>query len=94
MNLAPRLLVDGFNGEHEQAVVVSNDVDFAGAMPHVREDLDLRVTLVNPDARNASPRDLAETSRPTSGVCGRVISTEPVSGHSEGRGCKTTTLVQ
>ena len=53
VNLATRLLVDGLNEEHEPALVVSNDVDFAGAMPHVREDLDLRVTLVNPDARNA-----------------------------------------
>ena len=32
VNLATRLLVDGFNGEYEQAVVVSNDADFAGAM--------------------------------------------------------------
>ena len=31
MNLATRLLVDGFNGEYEQAVVVSNDADFAGS---------------------------------------------------------------
>ena len=44
VNLATELLVDGFNGGHEQ-----------------REDLDLRVTLVNTDPRKASPRDLAET---------------------------------
>ena len=59
VNLATRLLVDGFNGEYEQAVVVSNDADFAGAMRYVRDDLGLRVTLVNPDPRNASPRQLA-----------------------------------
>ena len=47
VNLATRLLVDGFNGECEQAVVVSNDADFAGAMRYVRDDLGLRVTLVN-----------------------------------------------
>lgn len=35
-NLATRLLVDGFNGDYEQAVVVSNDADFAGAMRYVR----------------------------------------------------------
>ena len=35
VNLATRLLVDGFNGEYEQAVVVSNDADFAGAMRYV-----------------------------------------------------------
>ncbi len=59
VNLATRLLVDGFNGAYEQAVVVSNDADFAGAMLYVRDDLGLRVTLVNPDPRNASPRELA-----------------------------------
>ena len=59
MNLATRLLVDGFNGEYEQAVVVSNDADFAAAMRYVRDDLGLRVTLVNPDLRNTSPRELA-----------------------------------
>ena len=59
VNLATRLLVDGFNGEYEQAVVVSNDADFSGAMRYVRDDLGLRVTLVNPDPKNASPRQLA-----------------------------------
>ncbi len=62
VNLATRLLVDGFNGEYEQAVVVSNDADFASAMRYVRDDLGLRVTLVNPDARSTSPRELAEAA--------------------------------
>ena len=62
VNLATRLLVDGFNGEYEQAVVLSNDADFAGAMRYVRDSLGLRVTLVNPDARVSSPRDLANTA--------------------------------
>ena len=62
VNLATRLLVDGFNGDYEQAVVVSNDADFAGAMQYVRDDLGLRVALVNPDPRNTSPRDLADAA--------------------------------
>ena len=62
VNLATRLLVDGFNGEYEQAVVVSNDADFAGAMRYVRDDLGLRVTLVNPGPRNSSPRELADAA--------------------------------
>ena len=62
VNLATRLLVDGFNGEYEQAVVVSNDGDFAGAMRYVRDSLGLRVTLVNPDPKNASPRELADAA--------------------------------
>ena len=59
VNLATRLLVDGFAGAYEQAAVVSNDADFAGAMGYVRDGLGLRVTLVNPDAGNASPRELS-----------------------------------
>ena len=62
VNLATRLLVDGFNGKYEQAVVVSNDADFAGAMRYARDDLGLRVTLVNPDSRNVSPRELASAA--------------------------------
>ena len=59
VNLATRLLVDGFNGEYEQAVVVSNDADFVGAIRYVRDGLGLRVTLVNPDSMNPSPVELA-----------------------------------
>ena len=62
VNLATRLLVDGFNGDYEQAVVVSNDADFAGAIRYVRDDLGLRVTLVNPDSRNVSPKELADAA--------------------------------
>ena len=62
VNLATSLLVDGFNGDYEQAVIISNDADFTGAMRHVRDGLGLRVVLVNPDRRNASPRDLAEAA--------------------------------
>ncbi len=62
VNLATRLLVDGFNGRYEQAVVVSNDADFAGAMRYVRDGLGLHVTLVNPDARRSSPRALASAA--------------------------------
>ena len=62
VNLATRLLVDGFNGEYEQAVVVSNDADFAEAIRYVRDGLGLRVVLVNPDADNPSPRQLADSA--------------------------------
>ena len=62
VNLATRLLVDGFNEEYDQAVVVSNDADFAGAMQYVKNVLGLRVVLVNPDAKNRSPRELAEAA--------------------------------
>ena len=62
VNLATRLLVDGFNREYQQAVVVSNDADFAGAMQYVRDGLGLRVTLVNPDPKTPSPRSLTNAA--------------------------------
>ena len=62
VNLATRLLVDGFVGKYEQAVVVSNDADFAGAMLYVRDELNLRITLVNPDPRNPSPAVLSNAA--------------------------------
>ena len=62
VNLATRLLVDGFNGDYEKAVVVSNDADFSGAMQYVRDGLGLRVALVNPDRRKSSPKDLSDAA--------------------------------
>ena len=62
VNLATQLLVDGFNGEYQQAVVVSNDADFAGAIQYIRDVLGLRVTLVNPDSGASSPRALVNAA--------------------------------
>ena len=62
VNLATRLLVDGFNGEYEQAVVISNDADLATPMRYVRDDLGLRVTVVNPDNNNITHVDLQDAS--------------------------------
>ena len=62
VNLATRLLVDGFNGDYQQAVIISNDADFAGAMEYVRDSLGLRVTLVNPDRRKSSPKNLSNAA--------------------------------
>ena len=62
VNFATRLLVDGFNGECEQAVVVSNDADFAGAMRFVRDGLGMRVVVVNPDPHNRSTRNLVDSA--------------------------------
>ena len=62
VNLATQLLADGFSGKYEQAVVISNDADFAGAMQYVRNDLRLRVTLINPDRLHTSPKRLADAA--------------------------------
>ena len=83
VNLATRLLVDGFNGEYEQAVVVSNDADFSGAMRYVRDDLGLRVTLVNPDPKNASPRQLAGAATYVKRTLEEPPPAEPASPHAE-----------
>lgn len=58
VNLATRLLVDGFNGDYEQAVVVSNDSDLAGPIRYVRDSLRLRATVVNPDYNSYTQREL------------------------------------
>jgi hypothetical protein len=48
VNLAARLLVDGFNGDFESAAIISNDGDLKMPIRIVREELDLPVTVVNP----------------------------------------------
>ena len=70
VNLATRLLVDGFNGDYQQAVIISNDADFAGAMEYVRDSLGLRATLVNPARRTCQTRQHISDvfGRATSGV--------------------------
>lgn len=62
VNLAMRLLVDGFAGAYEHAAVVTNDSDLAGPIKYVRDDLGLRITVVNPDYRNQTNRELADAA--------------------------------
>lgn len=59
VNLATRLVADGFQGKYEQAVVISNDSDLSNAIRCVREEIGLRVVLVNPDRENRSPLSLS-----------------------------------
>ena len=62
VNLAMRLLVDGFTAAYEHAVVVTNDSDLAGPIKYVRDDLRLRITVVNPDSRNNTHPDLKDAA--------------------------------
>lgn len=62
VNLAVSLVADGFKGSYEQAAVISNDSDFAGAMRYVRDELGLRVVQVNPDLKQPSPVTLVEAA--------------------------------
>ncbi len=61
VNLATYLLVDGFSGEYEQAVVVSNDSDLALAIRKVRDVIGLPVGVVNPAPKKPA-RLLTESS--------------------------------
>jgi hypothetical protein len=48
VNLASYLLFDGFRQDYEQAVIVSNDSDLAEPIRLVRNELNLKVFLLNP----------------------------------------------
>jgi uncharacterized LabA/DUF88 family protein len=48
VNLASYMLVDGFKGEYDVAIVVTNDSDLAEPIRLVRSDIGLKVVLVNP----------------------------------------------
>lgn len=48
VNLAAYLLLDGFNKDYEQAIVVSNDSDLATPIRMVRDDLKLPVGVAFP----------------------------------------------
>ncbi len=61
VNLAARLLLDACKGRYEQAVVVSNDADFVTPLTYVRDELNLRIILLNPDVRGRTQRQLAES---------------------------------
>ena len=63
VNLATRLLMDAINGGYDQAVIISNDADFAGAMRCVRDELNHKVTLIDPDLKNKYiPQELQDAT--------------------------------
>ena len=61
VNLATRLLVDGFTDGYEHAVVVSNDSDLATPMQYVKDELRLKVSVVNP-SKSPTHRDLVNSA--------------------------------
>jgi hypothetical protein len=48
VNLATRLLVDGYNGRYEAAAVISNDGDLKMPVAVIRQELGVPVTIINP----------------------------------------------
>ena len=64
VNLASYLLMDGVEGDYEQALVISNDSDLALPIGMVREKLGLPVGVVNPnrDPKAETPKDLTDAA--------------------------------
>lgn len=48
MNLAAHLLMDGFRGGYELAVLITNDSDLAEPVRMVRRELNLGIGILNP----------------------------------------------
>lgn len=48
VNLATYLVLDGFKGEYDEAIVVSNDSDLVEPIRVVQSQLGLRVGVLNP----------------------------------------------
>lgn len=68
VNLATYLIMDGYEGEYEQSVVISNDSDLALPIEMVRDKLNLPVGVVNPNPintktkRNPTPVELQKAA--------------------------------
>ena len=61
VNLATRLLIDGFRRKYEHAVIISNDSDLASPMKFVKDELKLKVSIVNPPKVHTH-RDLVDAA--------------------------------
>ena len=65
VNLASYLLIDGYERDYEQALVISNDSDLALPIRMVRDRLNLPVGVVNPNTSRSSqlvPVELREAA--------------------------------
>lgn len=64
VNLATFLLIDGYEDDYEQALVISNDSDLALPIAMVREKLDKPVGVVNPnrDEDEGTPMELKKAA--------------------------------
>jgi len=64
VNLATYLLVDGYEGDYEQALVMSNDHDLAVPISIVRDKLKRPIGIVNPniDPKEVMPKELRDAA--------------------------------
>ena len=58
VNLASYLLLDGFKGRCDTAVVISNDSDLAQAIDVAQSELGIKVGVINPHRRDRRSRKL------------------------------------
>ena len=64
VNLASYLLMDGYDGDYEQAIVISNDSDLALPIEIVRDRLDHPIGVVNPNTSRTglTPAELRQAA--------------------------------
>ncbi len=62
--MATYLLIDGYEDEYEQALVISNDADLALPISMVRNKLQRPVGIVNPniDPKEGMPKELRDAA--------------------------------
>ncbi len=64
VNIGVHLVRDAFQGEFDEAAVLTNDTDLVEAIRIVTQDVGLRVTLLAPDSKpSTSLRDVATSTR-------------------------------
>jgi hypothetical protein len=64
VNLATYLLMDGYEKEYEQALVISNDADLALPISIVRDRLQRPIGIVNPNTnpKEGMPKELRDAA--------------------------------
>lgn len=64
VNLATYLLMDGYEDDYEQALVISNDADLALPISIVRDKLQRPIGIVNPniDPKEVMPKELRDAA--------------------------------
>ncbi len=62
VNLATTLIFDAFLGEFEQAVVITNDSDLVNPIQRLRDELGMRITVVNPRRRQKTHHELRDAA--------------------------------
>jgi hypothetical protein len=73
VNLATYLIVDAFKGRYDQALVITNDSDFAEAIRVIRAELGVSVVVANPNNLRRPSRQLSLVADYIKGVRPGII---------------------